>query len=516
MNRKISVIALILAAGLLSGCAKTLAATPSTGVSSAAETTAATDVPEEVLEADRLTNHMSENERNSVSEGPLTILEEPWKKEADDPFKNEVMVEFWDSNDYINNSRSCLKRIYNMEDPETISRLQNMIKSYEEYPFPKYLCTGSANGRKVEFLPQEDYDGGKCEVYYLENSDDGSGEGKEQHKKFKDYAAFKKWYRAYLNKQVKDDGLSIIQADQKYDDTVTLWDAVINKTYKTVPCGYIDRQINYHNLGMVTDKSWEFVPSEVETIKDSVKEIKLFDDETCLDFLSHVILPPDYDPDKTYPVLFLTDAVWRFGSCPELWNEMKEGRARPVIIVTLGFDYKYSGSNEYMRGQFFIMEADLLDDFITDNLMPLISEKYKIDCDTSVFYGHSNGGFFADYCLFNSDQYENQPFAKYIIGSPSLWSVEKGRGYGLVEKDYGYWERNDKLEKEVLITVGEHEDPDYEQYYEDRPSTIEGAKLLQQRLEAHGAHSKLKFYDSHHYQYIPEMLKEYVNAFRTR
>jgi hypothetical protein len=217
MQKKLSLIALVLMAGLLSGCAKTLAATPSTGVSSAAETTAATDVPEEVLEADRLSNHMSENERNSVSEGPLTILEEPWKKAADDPFKKEVMVEFWDSNDYINNSRSCLKRIYNMEDPETISRIQNMIKSYEEYPFPKYLCTGSANGRKVEFLPQEDYDGGKCEVYYLENSDDGSGEGKEQHKKFKDYAAFKKWYRAYLDKQVKDDGLSIIQADQKYD-----------------------------------------------------------------------------------------------------------------------------------------------------------------------------------------------------------------------------------------------------------------------------------------------------------
>ena len=511
MQKRLSIAALFLAAGLLSGCGQTIAATVPESTVSSAETTLET----KQLEADRLVNHMSENERRSVSAGPLTILEEPWKKEFDDPFKNEVMIEFWGSEDYIDDCRSCLKRIYIKDNPERVKRLEEMIASYEENPFPKAISVGSVNGRQVEFLSEsEDYDGGKCGIYYYYTSMDK--DGKESHKEieesFKDFAGFKKWLRKYLDKEVKDNGLSIIQADQKYDDTVKLWEAVMNKTYKEVPCGYIQKQITLHTYAMLGDKNWEFVPSEVETIKDSVKEIKLHDDETCLDFVSHVILPPDYDPDKTYPVLFLTDAVWRFGTCPSLWQEMKEGRAEPMIIVTLGFDYKYSGSSEYMRGQNFINEADLLDDFITDNLMPLISEMYKIDCDTSVFFGHSNGGFFADYCIFNSDLYENQPFGKYIIGSPSLWSVEKGRGYGLVETDYGFWDRNKKLEKEVLITYGEHEDPDYEQYYEGRPSTIEGAKYLQQRLTSHGAKSELRSYDSHHYQYIPEMLKEYVDS----
>ena len=62
-------------AGLLSGCSQTIAATVPESTVSSAETTLET----KQLEADRLVNHMSENERRSVSAGPLTIFEEPWK-----------------------------------------------------------------------------------------------------------------------------------------------------------------------------------------------------------------------------------------------------------------------------------------------------------------------------------------------------------------------------------------------------------------------------------------------------
>ena len=71
---------------------------------------------------------------------------------------------------------------------------------------------------------------------------------------------------------------------------------------------------------------------------------------------------------------------------------MADGKAQPMIIVTLGYDYNINGADGNLRGQLFTMMCNRVDDFITDNLMPLISEMYKIDCDTSVFYGHSDGG----------------------------------------------------------------------------------------------------------------------------
>ena len=39
---------------------------------------------------------------------------------------------------------------------------------------------------------------------------------------------------------------------------------------------------------------------------------------------------------------------------------------------------------------------------------------------------------------------------------------------------------------------------------------VEGVAKLKERLEAHNAELTYKLYESHHYQYIPEMLIEYL------
>jgi predicted alpha/beta superfamily hydrolase len=226
-------------------------------------------------------------------------------------------------------------------------------------------------------------------------------------------------------------------------------------------------------------------------------------------------LPPSYDPSKTYPVFFLTDGVWRFGDSPKLRKVMEDGEASDVIIVTLGYNYNINGADGVTRFGYLVPERAKLLDFITDNLMPYLGENYKIDYGASTLYGHSDGGVFAEYALFSSDTYENQPFGKYIIGSPAFWGLYSEpdamdlKGY---QNDYGYWDRNASLNKHVFLCGGSQEDSDYADKYNGNPTTLEGLEALKNDLTSHGADVTYKLYESHHYQYIPEMLVEYLKT----
>jgi predicted alpha/beta superfamily hydrolase len=157
----------------------------------------------------------------------------------------------------------------------------------------------------------------------------------------------------------------------------------------------------------------------------------------------------------------------------------------------------------------------LLLDFVTDNLMPYLCENYNIDCGASTLFGHSMAGVFSHCALFESDKYKNQPFGKYIIGSPAFWNLYEdfpGLEHGNIDTDYGYFDRNDSLGKSVFLCGGALEDPDYEKNYNGHDSTLTGLEKLNDRLEAHGADVTYKLYDSHHYQYVTEMLTEYLTT----
>jgi predicted alpha/beta superfamily hydrolase len=62
-------------------------------------------------------------------------------------------------------------------------------------------------------------------------------------------------------------------------------------------------------------------------------------------------------------------------------------------------------------------------DFITDDLQPLINERYRVDPADRGLFGHSAGGNFVGRVLFSKPE----AFAKYICGSPALsfndWAV---------------------------------------------------------------------------------------------
>ncbi|WP_289027572.1 alpha/beta hydrolase [uncultured Ruminococcus sp.] len=286
--------------------------------------------------------------------------------------------------------------------------------------------------------------------------------------------------------------------------------------YEVLPAGSIDatdQSLYASNQNADYRNVWEYDRDAVEKIKDSIDEINIYDEELDVDFLVHVTLPPDYDNSKTYPVFFLTDGVWRFGNCTELRSVMENGEAAPVILVSLGYDYNIDGTDNDNRITYFIQKGSMLLDFITDNLMPYLGENYSIDYTNSTLYGHSNGGVFTHEALFQSDLYENQPFGNYIIGSPAFWNLyheELGVDPEDYSNDYGYFDRNDTLDKKVFLCGGTLEDSDYSEYYNGHDTTLEGLEKLNQRLESHNADVTYQLYHTHHYQYIPEMLTAYL------
>jgi enterochelin esterase-like enzyme len=268
-------------------------------------------------------------------------------------------------------------------------------------------------------------------------------------------------------------------------------------------------------IGTNLDK-WTFVQYDTESIKDSINELKIYDEELDTNFLAHIILPPDYDSAQTYPVFFISDGVWWLGEVPAMWNTIKNGEAEPVIFVTLSYDYDTDPTTDETRVDKFILNQDKTLDFITNNLMPYVSEQYSINCKDSTFFGHSCGGLFSHYALCMSDQYENQPFGKYIIGSPVFWAYYMVTDSDDVTdkypylSDFGYWERNTAMNKKVFLCAGEFEDSDYREMFNGHESTTEGVQALYDRFVSHGVMVTKKLYPANHIQFMPDMFKDYI------
>ncbi len=212
--------------------------------------------------------------------------------------------------------------------------------------------------------------------------------------------------------------------------------------------------------------------SSIQTLSET--EFLVYDDELERNFLIQMTLPPNYDRDNEYPLFLVTDGVWSYEYQADIYSMMEENKIKNIILVSLSFNPDEDNMADETRYYYFVKNNKAFLDFITDNLMPVLSENYKIDYSQSTFGGHSLGGLFCHYALFNSDLYDNQPFGNYLVSSPAL-SVENSALYRkysdliYYSEDYDisyektFFERNGKLDKSVYLTcegdmVGAHKD----------------------------------------------------------
>ena len=433
-----------------------------------------------------LINHMSEEELSKTSKTDLMLLDDPWNTDdASSKFKGKVALRTRD--------KEALTA-----DPDERSWAEEMPDDYV------HIDCAYVNGHiYYELLPTGNYDGGEGSMLSIHLI----GPDMEQDTRMIDYSDFEDFkvkLKADLEERKEDGSLFINPAEVMYEDLVTIYEAVIDKTYVQMTREEEDelKELRYEETG--PDLTWDFDEDKVSGIKDSIDEYHFYDDALETNFTVHVITPPEYDPNTEYPVLVMTDAVWRFNDVAMLWEKIKDGRT-PFIMVTVGLGYDTDNTDNGIRAKYFCDNKKEFLDFLTDDMMPYLSENYDLDLTHSVLFGHSQGGVLAHYAAFNSDRYENQPFSGYIIGSPAFWTpyftcVSDWEDY---KNDYGFFERNDKISKKILVTGGSDEDEDYAEYYEGNESTLEGIESLKERTGV-----EVRIYKSHHYQYIPEMLDE--------
>ncbi len=463
----------------------------------------------------KLTNKMTDTELINVDKHALTLLDEIEKPNADPNAEHKVSIEF-----QTIDIEELYASLEEQRNELTDDEYHNSLKYIQI--IEKYGCqeprTVLVDGYIVQYsIPYEDsfHDGGTFS--FTTTVYDENGEPKVENPSFETFEEYLDWIRkmdagyGYSDEMIEQDILHVQLA----------YDALKNGNYEILPEGSVDgsdRSLYLWSAFNDYRSDWEYDRDAVEAIKDSVDEINIYDEELCKEFVVHVTLPPDYDKEKTYPVFFLTDGIWRFGNCPELRKCMENGEAAPVILVSLYYSYDVTDPDQWMRYVDLVIDRDKLLDFITDNLMPYLCENYNIDCENSTLYGHSDGGVFTHNAVFNSDRYENQPFGHYIIGSPALWglyhyNLDNNMSNDDVLNDYGYFDRNETLDKTIFLCAGSLEDPDYEHYYrEGDDTTLEGVAKLKERFEAHDVDLTHKLYESHHYQYIPEMLVEYLKT----
>lgn len=166
-----------------------------------------------------------------------------------------------------------------------------------------------------------------------------------------------------------------------------------------------------------------------------------------------IAVPKEREATETLPVLYLLDGNAHF---PIAMNALNSTKKR-AFVVGIGYlteqaydieqrtrDYTYRAvGSEFKNGG---QAADFMR-FIQIQVKPYIEQKYLIDLTEQHFFGHSFGGLFGLYVLFNQPDL----FNTYTIASPSLWW-----GNASIIPNSEFW--IEKSPKQINIVLGEYEE----------------------------------------------------------
>lgn len=179
-----------------------------------------------------------------------------------------------------------------------------------------------------------------------------------------------------------------------------------------------------------------------------------------------------YNTNKTYPVVYMLDAYSSFGIVTQTAKLMAFNKELPELII-VGISSE-GGSKEfiYNRARDFTptyIPAEKLPDaaksmiptsggaekfleFIKNELIPFVETNYRIEQNERTLIGHSLGGLFTSYVLFN----QTDLFNRYVMISPALtWDDNL-----IIKQEEKFSVMNKKLPVKIYTSVGslEHEE----------------------------------------------------------
>ena len=145
------------------------------------------------------------------------------------------------------------------------------------------------------------------------------------------------------------------------------------------------------------------------------------------EFFIKVHLPENYhETDQSYPVLYMTDADWFFGTASDMAYMMSLS-GHDFILVGIGYGDKASCRDKRLKDLGSDLNKDgipaytLYQSFLKDELFPEIESRYRASNTNRTYFGWSLGALFANHLLYE----QRDLFDNYILGGgrfPQDWS----------------------------------------------------------------------------------------------
>lgn len=131
-------------------------------------------------------------------------------------------------------------------------------------------------------------------------------------------------------------------------------------------------------------------------------------------------------PPTGYPIIYLLDGDFSLPLATLLYHTVNTHaqKGSGVLLIGVGYiaDQPYdtcARAMDYLphQSQSSTDGAEDFFQFLQATLKPMLMTRYHIDEDNQTLFGHSFGGVFALYTLFN----HTSAFQHYVISSPSIW-----------------------------------------------------------------------------------------------
>jgi predicted alpha/beta superfamily hydrolase len=208
---------------------------------------------------------------------------------------------------------------------------------------------------------------------------------------------------------------------------------------------------------------------------------------TGKDYQISIALPYSYVDDSenigpfekslsAWPVVYVLDSNWFFGMITDMVRVMPWcGRTTDAIIVGIGYPEEeslretwrkvvalrthdltpmQSENSEKYNSEWVKLEVKTgggseFFKFIKQELIPLIDLEYRTDPAKRILAGHSHGGLFSVFAMFQ----EPELFSNYIASSPSLDFAENFMF--TLEREYA--KKHKRLQAQIYLSAGELE-----------------------------------------------------------
>ena len=198
----------------------------------------------------------------------------------------------------------------------------------------------------------------------------------------------------------------------------------------------------------------------------------------------YVTYPQDYNPSDSYNTMYILDGDDYFKEASDV---IINTNRNDIILIGIGYtnknkrgtDYSYPKDNDFPNES---GGAKVFIQFINKELIPYVEDELNIRSKNKTLFGHSLGGYFALYTLFQQEQ--TNPFDTIIAASANLmW----GNAY-LFDLEQKYFETNSALNTKLYVTVGDLEGASINLFFNAFYNTIQersysNLKLTQERLK---------------------------------